>query len=320
MASIPPTPDLQQPPPPYAEAVGAAAPQTPLDLSPTTQRLAEDLLEEDDALASNSPAPPPFSVTPGTLLIAPQALLIHSPIAGARPLYQLLNPLNGHATHNLLIDIPATRRLKPDGTLLRAPRDRDQLYRLQRPHVLFVKPNVREVAVSGQHGEHFGDVLLRKESAVGITGVKCSYAALSPDEAGRARTLYQARLKKGVWEWHDGGGTLVAVETPAVDRQVQEESLEIVVALDKRHLDLVVALWVARIYQDSQEEGEREDREDARHRKAEQKELDKQEGKPHGVLHDVKEALGIGHGAKRSGLGMMSWTGTKDDGRINWGM
>lgn len=27
--------------------------------------------------------------------------------------------------------------------------------------------------------------------------------------------------------------------------------------------------------------------------------FDKQEGKPHGVLHDVEEALGIGYGVKR---------------------
>lgn len=114
---------------------------------------------------------------------------------------------------------------------------------------------------------------------------------------------------------------MVAVETPAaVAGEMREERrLEIVVALDKRHLDLLVALWVARVYQESQEEGEREDREDERHRKAEQKELDRLEGRPHGVLHDVKEALGIGHGAKRSALGMMSWPTTKADNRINWG-
>lgn len=317
-SSIHHEPDPRQPPPPYTEA---DEPTAPADLAPEKQRLAQDD-DDDDALASNSQAPPPFSATPCTLLIAPHSLLITQPVSGARPLYQLLTPLHGHASSNHLIDVPPTpRRLKASTGTLSEIRARDQLYRLQRPRVLFTPGSEREVAVSALHHDQFSGVVLRKKVWVDLlTGVKCSFEAVSADAEGRARTLYLARCKKGVWEWTDGGGTLVAVETPAVDRRVQEERLEIVVSLDKRHLDLMVALWVARIYQDSQEVGEREDREDARQRKVEEKELDKQEGRPHGVLHDVKEALGIGHGVKRSGLGMASWSGTKNNGRIDWGV
>lgn len=306
----------QAPPPAYSDCVGE--PETPVDLPPEKQRRAEDVLEDEHDISTGSQAaPPPFSVTPGTLVIAPQSVLIHTPVSGARPLYQMLKPLNGHEMSNCLLDVARNRRLREDGAL-KTVRPRDELYRMYRPRSSIVE-QTRELVVSGQHSDQFSGVWLRKGIlGVGITGVKTGFEASSRDEEGHVRGLYIARPSKGVLEWHDGGGTLVAVDTPATNRTMEEERLEIIIHLDKRHLDLIVALWVARIYQDTQEEGAKEDKEDAKHRKAEQKELDKQEGKSHGLLHDVKEALGIGYGVKPAWTGR-SFAGVKDNGRINWG-
>ncbi|CAN8102438.1 unnamed protein product [Discula destructiva] len=320
MSSIYTLPDSQEPPPSYAEIADEHG--APADRSQEKDRLSDDHLEADHDVAPTSQNPPPFSVTPGTIVIAPQSVLIRCPVSGARPLYQILTPLNGHASSNYLIDMPATRHLKEDGTL-KTIRERDQLYRLQRPRIIEtsrVGQDTRSVTVSGQHSNQFSGVMLRKDVALGLAGIKCCFEASSTDEDGRARTLYHARQKKGVWEWHDGGGTLVAIEpTPAVNRHLEEDSLEILVPLDKRNLDLIVALWVARLYQCSQAAGELEDKDAAKQRKAAQKELDRQDGRPHGVLHDVKEALGVGYGVKPMTLAMKAFATTKDNGRINWG-
>lgn len=304
----------QQPPPAYSECVGEL--QDPIEPAPEKQQLAEDLFVDDHDIATDSNSPPPFSVTPGTLVIAPQSILIRAKVADARPLYQVLKPLNGHAMSNCLLDVPANRLLREDGAL-KTVRQRDELYRVYRPRSS-IREHTRELVVSGQHSDQFSGVWLRKGFLVGITGTKTCFEASSRDEEGHVRTLYLARPKKGVLEWHDGGGTLIAIETPAVDRTMEEESLEIMTHLDKRHLDLMVALWVARIYQDTQEEGAKEDKEDAKQRRAQQKELDKQNGKPHGLMHDMKEALGIGYGVKRTLTGRQ-FPSTKDNGRINWG-
>lgn len=307
--------DSQQPPPAYSDCV--EEPETPVDLPPEKQQIAEDVLEDEHDVSSGSTAPPPFSVTPGTLVIAPQSVLIHTPVQGARPLYQILKPLNGHEMSNCLLDVPPNRRLREDGAL-KTVRPRDELYHMYRPRSSIVQ-QTRELVVSGQHSDQFSGIWLRKGILkVGITGVKIGFEASSRDEEGHVRGLYIARPNKGVFEWHDGGGTLVAVDTPATDRIMEEERLEIMVHLDKRHLDLIVALWVARVYQDTQEEGAKEDSKDAKQRRAEQKELDKQEGRPHGLLHDVKEALGIGYGVKPP-LTPRSFAGVRENGRINWG-
>lgn len=307
--------ESQAPPPAYSDCIGE--PETPVDSPSEKRQTAEDVLEDEHDISTSLQAPPPFSVTPGTLTIAPQSVLIHTPISGARPLYQILKPLNGHEMSNCLLDVAPNRRLREDGAL-KTVRLRDELYRMYRPRSYFSE-QTRELVVSGQHNDQFSGILLRKGILnIGVKGVKIGFGATSRDEEGHVRTLYLARPNKGVLEWHDGGGTLVAVDTPATDRKMEEERLDIMIHLDKRHLDLIVALWVARIYHETQEEGAKEDKEDAKHRRAEQKELDKQEGRPHGLLHDVKEALGIGYGVKPP-LTPRSFASVNDNGRINWG-
>lgn len=307
--------ETAEPPPPYASCVEAAiSPQEPPSAK---DHLREDLLENiDDALPTTESPPPPFSLTPGTLILAPHALTIHSPVAGARASYQLSRPLNGHITATTLLEVRATRRLNADGTL-RTVRPRDKLYCVSPARW----PEAATALVTGQHDDdQFGDVRLRRcHGGLGLK--KHNFEVFSADEERHLRVLYQAKGKKGVIEWHDGGGTLVAVETPAVDRKMEEERLEIMISLDKKHLDLIVALWVGRIFLDSQQEGAREDVADARRRKAAQRELDKEEGRPHGVWHDVKEALGIGYGLKPGprSPGMYGGPPTiKQNGRIAW--
>jgi hypothetical protein len=91
-------------------------------------------------------------------------------------------------------------------------------------------------------------------------------------------------------EWKDKEGTLVAVESMAVNRESEEDRLEILVQMGKMEIDLLVATWVARIHQDTQKEGEKEEKVEKRKRKEEQRERDVEEGRPHGVLNDSELA------------------------------
>ena len=76
----------------------------------------------------------------------------------------------------------------------------------------------------------------------------------------RGDLIYCAQLHGGVVEWKDSKGRLVAIDH--MGRGIGEmESLEILVALNRRHLDMLVAVWISRIHQDTQREGEREEKE-----------------------------------------------------------
>ncbi len=65
------------------------------------------------------------------------------------------------------------------------------------------------------------------------------------------------KQKKGVLEWEDAEGNVVAIETMAINRGSEEERFEILVQMGKMEMDLLVATWVARIHQDTQKEGRR---------------------------------------------------------------
>ena len=55
---------------------------------------------------------------------------------------------------------------------------------------------------------------------------------------------------------------------------------------------MIVAVCVAKVWQDARIKGLKEER-NAKMRKEEQMLRDAEGGKPHGKLHDMKEALGI---------------------------
>ena len=80
----------------------------------------------------------------------------------------------------------------------------------------------------------------------------------------------------------------------AVNKESEEERLEILVQMGKMEIDLLVATWVARIHQDTQKEGEKGEKEEKvekQKRKEERREREVEEGRPHGVLHDSELAL-----------------------------
>lgn len=305
--------DAHDAPPPY-DAV--SSPGAPADLPPEKAPLPHDVEDAAESALDSTP-PPPFTVTPGTLILEPDAVVIRGAVAGGRPLYQLSKPLNGHAMSVTLIEVPEGRMLQCDDTLS-SVWEEDKLYRIY-AHRDLANMNAQVAEVSAQKPRQFHGVRLKKGSSVGLTGVKEFFDATWGDDLNR-KTVYQARQKKGVLEWRDATDRLVAIDKLAVPRRSQEESLDILVSLDKKNLDFMVALWVARIWHDTQAEGQKEDKQDARRRKAEQKQLEKEEGRPHGPVHDMKEALGIGYGVKgpSNGLYPGGMPGTNQSGRINW--
>ncbi|KAF3768142.1 hypothetical protein M406DRAFT_70236 [Cryphonectria parasitica EP155] len=282
-----------EPPPSYAACVGNLGDVA--DFPPEKQHMNEDLLEDSIDLASNAHPPPPFSITPGSLVLAPQTVTIRPPISGARPLYQLSKPLGNNAVAPCLslFEVPATRQLEENGTLKTVDMS-DGIYHIREAEMALRKQE-RAVVISGQRHDQFSGVQLRKETSMGITGMKNTFDVISDDETNHPRLLYHARFKKGILEWHDGGGELIAIETPSADKTLAEERLDIVVSMDKPHLDLMVALWVARVWQDTEESGLKEDTKEAKKRKTLKREPVKQEGKHYGILHGMKEALKIGH-------------------------
>ncbi|KKY32181.1 hypothetical protein UCDDA912_g07857 [Diaporthe ampelina] len=192
----------------------------------------------------------------------------------------------------LLMFVPEYRALHWDDHTMLGVEEKEKLYRIYE-HRDLASMNSRVAQVSAQHPGQFHGVYLKKGSSFGLTGVKESFEATWGDDLNR-KTVYQARQNKGCLEWRDSTEKLIAIDNRTASRGHQEESLNILVSLDKVHLDFLVALWVARIWHDTQAEGQKEDKKNVTRRKSEQKQLDKEEGRPHGPLHDVKEALGIG--------------------------
>lgn len=300
--------DAHDVPPPY-DAV--SNPGAPADLPPEKAPLPDNAEEESDSALDRGP-PPPFTVTPGTLILGPGSAAIRGGVSLGRPLYQLSKRLDGHAMSVTLLDVDQYRPLDTVS-------DKDKLYRIYE-HRNLADMNAQVAEVSAQKPMQFYGVRLRKTSSKGLTGVRVSFEATCGDDLNK-KTVYQAQQKKGVLEWRDATDRLVAIDTLAVDRTSQAESLDILVPLDKKNLDFLAALWVARIWQDTQAEGKKEDKQVAKRRKSDQKQLDKEEGRPHGPLHDMKEALGIGYGVRGPSNGIYpgGMPGTNQSGRINWG-
>lgn len=294
-------------PPPY-EAV--SSPGAPADLVPEKAPLPDNVEEEAESSLVSAP-PPPFTVTPGTLILAPGSAAIRSAVSAGRPLYQLSKRLNGHAMSVTLLDVDEYRPLDFSS-------DKDKLYKIYE-HRNLADMNAQVAEVSAQKTMQFHGVRLKMTGSIGLIGSKKTFEATWGDDLNR-KIVYKARQKKGILEWRDDTDRVVAIDNQAVNRDSQE-SLEILCFLDKRNLDFLVALWVARIWIDTQAEGKKEDRELAKRRKSEQKQLDKEEGRPQGPLHDMKEALGIGYGVRGPSNGIYpgGMPGTNQNGRINWG-
>lgn len=299
--------DAHDAPPPY-EAVSSLG--APADLPPEKAPLPDNVEEEAESSLVSGP-PPPFTVTPGTLILAPGSTAIRSAVSVGRPLYQLSKQLNGHAMSVTLLDVDEYRPLD-------CTSDKDKLYKIYE-HRNLADMNAQVAEVSAQKTMQFHGVRLKMTGPIGLIGSKNTFEATWGDDLNR-KVVFKARQKKGILEWRDATDRVIAIDNEAANRNSQE-SLDILVSLDRKNLDFMVALWVARIWLDTQAEGKKEDKELAKRRKSEQKQLDKEEGRPHGPLHDMKEALGIGYGVKGPSNGTYpgGMPGTNQNGRINWG-
>lgn len=300
-------------PPPYDSV---SSPGAPADF-PQEKRPIPDAIEDQDESALDLEPPPPFTVTPGTLILARGAVLVRGQVPGARPLYQLSRPLDGHATMVTLLNVPENRDLKEDGTLEQV-QEGDKLYKIYK-HRDLANLDASVAAVSSQKIGQLEGVRLKKEASVSFTGRKEYFEATWGEDDSR-KPLYQARQNKGILEWRESSTRLLAASSLNGTQSLQDESLEVLVALNKKDLDRIVAVWMARVWLDTQAEGLKEERQEAKRRKSEQRELDKQEGRPHGRIHDMKEALGIGYGVKGPSHGLYpgGMPTTDSNGRINW--
>lgn len=106
-------------------------------------------------------------------------------------------------------------------------------------------------------------------------------------EGGAGVLVSSARQHKGRIEWKDGSAQLTAVDKPVENG----ESLVVLVPLGKKRMDQLIAVWVARVHQDTPKEGLKEEAEDEKRRTREQKIQDAAEGNPSGVLHDCEGSV-----------------------------
>ena len=144
--------------------------------------------------------------------------------------------------------------------------------------------NPRCTAISAQNKKLVQGTILTKCLGFGAAWEARSHGV---DWRSENTLLYSAKHKsKGTLEWKDEKGTVVAVETCAGDFKTDVEELEILVPLEKMMLDVLVAIWVARIFHEVKKIGVKEEKQDEKIRKEEQKARDVEEGKPHGKLHD----------------------------------
>ena len=87
------------------------------------------------------------------------------------------------------------------------------------------------------------------------------------------------------FEWRDQKGRIVAVEYRGSARRNDEEKLEILEPLGKKCLDMLVAVWVARIFQDSLKDLAREIEAEKRRKKMERRTSSDSQGKQ-GLFRD----------------------------------
>jgi hypothetical protein len=264
--------------------------------------------------------PPAFSMSPITLSILPNSFLIQATLnsGGTFPtthhLYELTQSLDGHCSNTTIADIPPGARLRADGRCCTIWK-KQLLYKICQDVVVPRSPRV--TAISAQNRNLIQGTFLKRGMGFGRSWEARSHG---PDWQSENTLLYHAKQSKGFIEWKDAKEKVIAVEIPAVHRESDVEKLEILEPLDKQMFDMLVAVWIARVWQDARVEGLRQE-EDAKKRKEEQEARDKEDGKSHGKLHDMKEALGIGYGVKHGPRNACMFTGPptiRDDGRIKW--
>lgn len=269
--------------PSYEDVV--AEPSAPRPSEKPEQQADED--EEDVPTCD----PPPFSVSPITLILLPRSHLISPARPNSRPLYELTRPLDGHCRTVAVAEVLPTSRLREDGRL-KEIKERQIIYKIYEHMTYPSSKNETEIdsqtskCIQGTVLKHlkFPDVWeARRQKEEGIN--KVNWKGIND-----RNLLYTGKAKKGVLQWKDNRGILVAIETTAVDHDVEPEQLKILVPLGRKMLDLLVAVWLARIHQDTQKAGQKEDREEEKRRDAAQKVQDALDGKPHGKIHNCGDS------------------------------
>lgn len=267
-----------EPLPSYEDVV--AEPSAPRPIEKLEQQADED---EDVPTCE----PPPFSVSPITLVLLPRSHLISPTRPNSRPLYELTRPLDGHCRTVAVAEVLPTSQLREDGRL-KEIKDRQIIYKIYE-HMTY-PPSKNETEIDAQTSKCIQGTVLkhlkfpdaweaRRQKAVGIN--KVNWKGIDD-----RNLLFTAQAKKGVLQWKDNRGILIATETTGVHRDTEPEQLDILVPLERRMLDLLVAVWLARIHQDTQKTGQKEDREEEKRRDAAQKVQDALDGKPHGKIHN----------------------------------
>lgn len=263
---------------------------------------------------SDSHQPPPFAHTPGALVIEHGSLFIHSPISGARPLYELSTSLDDKHPPSavcLMSVSPLRAALDYGARFAKAVPEEDKLYDISKAgmtsstpstptfHGTMTKKNHHthpaQVVIHSRHSNQFGVLCLRKEHHLSLSDHKrTSYDAIVFNDSNHPRVIYQAfpGKKHGTVEWRDGGGMLVAVDSWDMQQERGEKTLTILISMDKRRLDLMVALWMGRILEDAQEKAEKVELQEI-------KELRRRTGddsdKGSGLLHSLRESFHHSH-------------------------
>jgi hypothetical protein len=273
----------KEPPPSYDASISSPPP------TQNTEECVPQGKKEDKEQDIPDFEPPPFSLSPITLTISPKSHLIDYHLKTAavgsstpkRALYELTNALDGHSRNVGIVEILPSTNLRPDGRC-KEFKEKQILY-----HVIeypLFPHNPRCTAISAQNKKLIQGTILTKCVGFGPAWEARSHGV---DWRSENTLLYTAKHKsKGILEWKDEKGAVVAMETCTGGFKTDREELEILVPLEKKMLDVVVAVWVARIFHEVEKLGKKEDKEDEKRRKEEQKVRDAEEGKPHGVLHD----------------------------------
>jgi hypothetical protein len=202
-----------------------------------------------------------------------------------RALYQITQPIDGTWATTTLVEVPPKSKDSLDGVNVNR-----MLYRI---HLQVDGPqSVRHTMLTAQQSRCFQGVVMKQSTSLGV-----NWEARSRGVSGDNNILlYSGKPKsdgEGL-EWRDSKENLVAVETQADQYGIDRESLDILVPLEADLLDLLVALWVARIWRDAKTRDDEEETRKAKLKlKQDEKERDKKQASTW-VLHILMCWMGNG--------------------------
>jgi hypothetical protein len=212
--------------------------ERPLILQPTHS-------QSDSNSTISSDAPPAFSVSPITLILEPGSTIvrpIYEEEVETRALYELTLPPNGVNRSLFLAEVPSITRLNKSGHLPQIEK-RHHLYKISETQ----EGSQKYTAIDGRKTRSMHGTMLRSsEDGTSLVATDRGNAW-----GNQGRLIYCARKNGEVMEWTDCRGRVVAIDQVAPESGVSE-TLQILVPLNRKWLDMLVAVWVSRIQQDAQ--------------------------------------------------------------------